>query len=216
MRVRLGQRQGCKRVQSRPKAVTNLPLCVFRLSGFRPPSLGFNPSSSASSTYVSIGQICPGMTNTSVSNHTAQGMAETPLISETRWKRKPVKRRDSPIANNAFIVTTSLSLAKPDAEARKLIRRHVMLGKNRRASTSPGRQRATPTSWINGGHGSSYHHPQTLRDAADPAEHTFPKINLPRKIGSELALVRFADDMTHNDLELIFKCGYKLCYHHTD
>ncbi|OIW27676.1 hypothetical protein CONLIGDRAFT_444179 [Coniochaeta ligniaria NRRL 30616] len=125
-----------------------------------------------------------------------------PESVEPGRKRKTVKRT-IPSEGNPFIVTTSL--AGQDAETRKLIRRHVMLGKNKERRGPRSRPRNTPIgSWINGDHDPACQEElQTSRGAKDDA--AVADTPSPRMMGSDLAFFRFADDMAPGDLELVFK-----------
>ncbi|KAB5583625.1 hypothetical protein GE09DRAFT_1212200 [Coniochaeta sp. 2T2.1] len=127
-------------------------------------------------------------------------------------KRKTIRRRTGPppVANNPFIVTVSTPcLRVPDAETRKLIRSHVMLGKNKgkkiKKMLSQSSSRAAAIgSWINGDHDPDCQELQTIR----AAERTSPAVLTPHPrtmMGSDLAAFQFACEMPPADLELVFK-----------
>jgi hypothetical protein len=100
----------------------------------------------------------------------------------------------------AFIVSSSLD--KPDLNARQLIRRHVMRGKNRRKRPADA---LIMRSWIN--QENSFYHQSNPEDAPSLC---FP---LPMQIGSSLSLSIFAYDMPPYALNLIFKCEFCISYH---
>ncbi|KAB5585505.1 hypothetical protein GE09DRAFT_1277029 [Coniochaeta sp. 2T2.1] len=126
-------------------------------------------------------------------------------------KRKTIKRRTGPpppAGTRTFIVTVSTpSLRVTDAETRKLIRSHVMLGKNKdnkikKTSSQSSSKTQAVGSWINGDHDPDCQELQTLR----AAERTSAVLNpRPRTMGSDLAAFQFACEVPPADLELVFK-----------
>lgn len=96
-----------------------------------------------------------------------------------------------------FIVSNSLD--EPGAEARKLIRSHVMRGKNQRkrsTDTSP------PRPWINQECARSFSSSQN--SAVFSCQHT----PLPMQIGSDFSINQFACDMPSYAVDLVFKCEF--------
>jgi hypothetical protein len=126
-------------------------------------------------------------------------------------KKKPSKRSIA-LTCDPFIISTFPG--RPDPKTRQAIRSYVMLGKNKRTKAdSLAHKRPAVGSWINGDHDPSCPELQALRKVKDDLDDDTPS-NLtlipdhpsPNKIGSDLALVRFAGEMRPGDLELIFKC----------
>ncbi|KAK3344259.1 hypothetical protein B0T25DRAFT_463449 [Lasiosphaeria hispida] len=98
---------------------------------------------------------------------------------------KPSIRRPT---NDPFIVMTSGSV-KPDSEARKYIRSHVMRGKNRKRVS---RKENFPIgSWINN------------QEGQEAPRHTISDI--PRSLAPDVALVNYAADIKPEMMELVFK-----------
>lgn len=136
--------------------------------------------------------------------------------SDTRKHRGPVEpiikrkasKRITPVAINPFIVSTSLE--RPDAEARKLIRSHVMRGKNRWTKAS--HKHRSLGSWINGDHDPTCEELQHLRDTSNPdslvpytARHNHNPD--PQVVMSVLSTVQFADGLAHPEhMPLFYKC----------
>ncbi|KAG0649238.1 hypothetical protein D0Z07_4287 [Hyphodiscus hymeniophilus] len=86
----------------------------------------------------------------------------------------------------AFIVSSSQD--KPDPNARRFIRSHVMQGKNRRKRADQ------PESWINRKNGQHY----------DCIAHFDPYLPPPLRIWSDLPITEFALDMPPYGLDLVF------------
>jgi hypothetical protein len=90
-----------------------------------------------------------------------------------------------------FVVSTSVE--KPNPELRKLIRSHVMMGKNRGKKFPPQKrgskrmQKGPPTSTI-------------------PASHPILPVTTPRKFGSDVSTISFADAVEPATVEVVLKC----------
>jgi hypothetical protein len=131
---------------------------------------------------------------------------------EPSRKRKASKRFTS-VAINPFIVSTSLE--RPDADERKLIRSHVMRGKNRRTKTS--HEQRSLGSWINGDHDPTCEELQHLRGTSNTdslvpftAKHNHNPD--PQVVMSVLSTVQFADGLAHLEhLPLFYNCMSCTC-----
>lgn len=98
-----------------------------------------------------------------------------------------------------FVVSTDVE--KPNPELRKFIRSHCMLGKNR-GKTLPPRKRK----------------PKRTQDASTSSEspassttttvsrHILP-VTVPRKFGSDLSTIRFANTVEPRVAEVVLQCG---------
>ena len=98
-----------------------------------------------------------------------------------------------------FVVSTDVK--KPNPELRKFIRSHCMLGKNR-GKTLPLRKKKL----------------KRTQDASTPSEspassttttvfrHILP-VTVPRKFGSDLSTIRFADAVEPGAVEVVLQCG---------
>jgi hypothetical protein len=109
----------------------------------------------------------------------------------------------SAITSNPFIVSTSS--AKNDAATRRLIRKHVMQGKNKKRR----KQVSSPPvfgSWINGSRGQSNDDPKRMELSSPSTEFA----------SSGLSLISFAVDMQPYMLDLIYKCTYLLISGHSE
>ena len=107
-----------------------------------------------------------------------------------------------------FIVSTSLD--KPDAAARKLIRRHVMRGKNRRNERIPGLCLVGGRPLLLPGSGHSAAEERTVKAPEENDEHrNRPPLARPQRqlTGSDFALTRFADPVEPYMLELVLGCA---------
>lgn len=94
---------------------------------------------------------------------------------------------------NIFIITTSVD--EPNAAARKLIRSHVMRGKNTKTVVS---SNLKPGAWINrDGAEETLEHVEKVKTASGP------RIEF---AGSGLCTFRFADGVQPYMADLIFKC----------
>jgi len=95
-----------------------------------------------------------------------------------------------------FIVNTSLD--KPDAATQRLIRSHVMRGKNRRNKRIPGL-------FITDGR--THERREASEAGSSNAAAASSRLGpLTRLAGSNFALTRFASDMEPYMLDLVFKC----------
>ncbi len=83
-----------------------------------------------------------------------------------------------------FVVSTDLE--KPNAELRNFIRSHCMLGKNRGRILPPRKRKPKKTATV--------------------SHHTLPDI-VPRKFGSDLSAIRFADAVEPRVVEVVLQCG---------
>lgn len=97
-----------------------------------------------------------------------------------------------------FVVSTGAE--KPNPEARKLIRSHVMLGKNqgktlrsKRRQVKESADRSSPEEDLGGSSGSLITASQSV---------------IPPKIGSDLTTVRFADAVEPYMIEIILQCQW--------
>ena len=114
------------------------------------------------------------------------------------------------ISGMHFVVSTGTE--KPDPELRKLIRSHVMLGKNR-GKILPTRKRkpkgSEPTS------SSSDPSPPIASDpdeeaearyfASSTASHSLP-VAVPRALGSGMSTICFADALEPGTIEVVLRC----------
>ena len=92
-------------------------------------------------------------------------------------------------APDPFIVITSAAGSQqPDAATRRYIRSHVMRGKNRKR---PRHESSPAGSWING----------QLPTEPHPA---IPKV--PRCLGTDVAFLQYAEDLSPAMQELVFQC----------
>lgn len=95
-----------------------------------------------------------------------------------------------------FIVSTTVK--KTDAKTRKLIRSHVMLGKNRRKYP----------------HSKPHESASETNESTSPEDSTLPfdemvvapKSVIPTRIGSDLSFVQFADNMEPYMVANVMKC----------
>ncbi|KAK6831707.1 hypothetical protein RU639_002978 [Aspergillus parasiticus] len=85
-------------------------------------------------------------------------------------------------------IIISTGTAKPDPDTRKLIRSHVMLGKNRGKYRRSGRDNQAVLEHDETCNGK----PRTLRKKSGPLAKRPPSI-VPQRVGSEVSLLRFAD-----------------------
>ena len=109
------------------------------------------------------------------------------------YSRRRDRDRESEREQNVdveFIITTTPQ--RPGGEDRKTIRSHVMKGKNRRK-----RLQELP-SWINLADGTS----------GDNQRKSTPAAPIPSKIGSDLSLLRFPEDMKQYMMEDVIKCNF--------
>ena len=95
-----------------------------------------------------------------------------------------------------FVVSTSVE--KPDADARRLIRSHVMLGKNQGKTRRPRKREAR-----NSADQSS--HDEDLGGSTESSI-TASHCVIPPKIGSELSLIQFADAVEPYKVEVVLRC----------
>ncbi|KAI1376392.1 hypothetical protein F4677DRAFT_445647 [Hypoxylon crocopeplum] len=100
-----------------------------------------------------------------------------------------------------FIVSTGAK--KPeDPEMRKFIRSHVMIGKNRGKTLRPKNKKAVDSSVVPDPSESSSSPGD--EHTAGPLVRTSPRI-IPRKVGSDLSLIRFADTIEESSLAIIIE-----------
>lgn len=97
-------------------------------------------------------------------------------------------------AFNPFIVSTDVQ--KTDAKTRKLIRSHVMLGKNR-GKRRANKKRATERQ--------QHDVCETIPAAPAPADDDTRSV-VPAKVGSEISLLRLAASVDPGLLRHFFKC----------
>ena len=112
-----------------------------------------------------------------------------------------------------FVVSTGIE--KPDPELRKLIRSHVMLGKNRGKILTPRKKKLKGAPQP----ASSSSDP-SLPSASDPdqdaenrcsassiAFHALP-VTIPRVLGSGMSTICFADVLEPGTIEVVLQCKY--------
>lgn len=97
-----------------------------------------------------------------------------------------------------FLVSTGVE--KPNLEARKLIRSHVMLGKNQGKTLRSKRRQARESANISSPDGKFSESSGSLTAASQSV--IFPKI------GSDLTTVRFADAVEPYMIEIILQCEW--------
>lgn len=95
-----------------------------------------------------------------------------------------------------FVVSTGLE--KPDPEVRKLIRSHVMLGKNQGKTRRPKRREARELADKS----------SSVTDLGGPSGSliTASRTVIPQKIGSDLLTIRFADAVEPYMVEIFLQC----------
>lgn len=100
-----------------------------------------------------------------------------------------------------FIVSTGTK--KPDPELRKLIRSHVMKGKNRGRILRPKYK-------IIADSGSIVDPKDTIPSSDDVSTDNSPVsarlVTIPRKVGSDISLTRFADTIEDSTASVIIQC----------
>ena len=99
-----------------------------------------------------------------------------------------------------FVVSTSAEKLSP--EARKLIRSHVMLGKNQGKIWSPQRKRREGRKSADKSSSD-----QTPDRQPSGSLITLSHSAIPPKIGSDLSTVRFADAVEPCVVEVVFRCN---------
>lgn len=107
-----------------------------------------------------------------------------------------------------FIVSTDLDKATQDT--RKLIRSHVMVGKNRRRPLGTTRKRRKPVA-------STKEPPVATEKRALPAckataslQESHFQHSIPQKVGSELSLIQFADAVGPLTVAVVMRCKFGL------
>ncbi|OTB11599.1 hypothetical protein K445DRAFT_321979 [Daldinia sp. EC12] len=104
-----------------------------------------------------------------------------------------------------FIVSTSTK--KPDPELRKLIRSHVMMGKNRGKILRPNYRKAGESSSPEESHDSRSRARSSLeKEAYDDDELiTLTPVVVPRRVGGDLSFIRFADTIEDSSVAVILE-----------
>ena len=95
-----------------------------------------------------------------------------------------------------FVVSTSVE--KPDPEVRKLIRSHVMLGKNQGKTRCSRRREASNVA--------DKSSPDEDLGAPSASFITASHSVIPPKIGSDLSTIRFADAVEPSKVEFLLRC----------
>ncbi|KAK0652688.1 hypothetical protein B0T16DRAFT_369421 [Cercophora newfieldiana] len=118
----------------------------------------------------------------------------------------PVGSGKAAPAFNPFIVTTSLD--KTDAQTRKLIRSHVMRGKNKgKSMPRKGKSRGADVNAdasLQASHQAALRpHEEEEEDGESGWEHW--ALTSPRKIAAELSLFRYTQELNHAQKELVFR-----------
>ncbi|OTB07647.1 hypothetical protein M426DRAFT_268086 [Hypoxylon sp. CI-4A] len=90
-----------------------------------------------------------------------------------------------------FIVSTGTN--KPGPEMRKFIRSHVMIGKNRGKTLRPKYEKVVKSKSTRNADGKTLSSADIAENS--PAVAYAPVLPIPRKVGSELSLIRFADNI---------------------
>jgi hypothetical protein len=113
-----------------------------------------------------------------------------------------------------FVVSTGVE--KPDPELRKFIRSHVMLGKNKGKAQRP-RKRVTKELQNDSSLSSCVSNPSAASsqdgDMVEPSasstkpSHTVLPVTVPRKFGSQLDTIRFADAVEPVSVEVVLQCA---------
>jgi hypothetical protein len=120
-------------------------------------------------------------------------LGDIAIPSSSRKAETVLKSMDLANGSAPFIVSTSTE--KANTATRRVIRRYVMRGKNRRMPK--GSSRLKPGSWING---------ETDHEARRAEGH----IPNPESAGTGVFMIRFADDMQPYMMDLIFKCEFSV------
>ena len=111
--------------------------------------------------------------------------------------------RSKRTTDDMFILATDRDSIKPDASARKLIRRHVMKGKNRKAV--PRRLRCG--SWINHEHGDPALRPEVGNDCVAQTERSSRALSPLTQIDLNLFLLNMSVYKPPCTLEMMCRCG---------
>jgi hypothetical protein len=121
-----------------------------------------------------------------------------------------------------FVVSTNVE--KPDPELRKVIRSHIMMGKNR-GKTFPRRKKKTKE--VQDVSSSSSNTPLTSTSSPDEdqvgppassvvASHPVRPFTVPRKFGTDWSTFRFADGVEPGTVDVVLQCEWCLaisaCY----
>lgn len=102
-----------------------------------------------------------------------------------------------------FILATDKDSIKPDAGSRKLIRRHVMKGKNRKAVP----QRYTCGSWINHEQGESASHVAIRNDTVTKGSTSIRGVSPFNELDLSLFLLNMSVYKPPCTLEMMCRCG---------
>lgn len=107
-----------------------------------------------------------------------------------------------------FVVSTDL--AKPHPELRKLIRSHVMVGKNRGRRLPPRKTKRTNGQYpsTSSSSSSASGSPSTSLSISPTVSDALVRVHTPspRKFGSECSTVRFADNVEPGTVEVVLQC----------
>ncbi|XXG93831.1 hypothetical protein Hte_000080 [Hypoxylon texense] len=96
----------------------------------------------------------------------------------------------------------STGTKKPDPEIRRSIRSHVMVGKNRGKTLPPRKKKSTAPSSVSDSH--SYNL-RTDHECAEASLGTATLDIIPRKVGSDLSFIRFADTIEESAIGVILE-----------
>ena len=87
-----------------------------------------------------------------------------------------------------FLFIISTGVKNEDPATRKMVRSHAMIGKNR------GKSRSVPQK------------PHMINQTTNPQADPDAAFVIPRKVGSDLSLIRFADSVDPTLVEVVLKC----------
>lgn len=102
-----------------------------------------------------------------------------------------------------FVVSTDVE--KPNPNLRKFIRSHCMLGKNRGKTLPPRKRKVDRTRTQDASTSPASPAAYTTTTASRHIQ-TSP-VTVPRKFGSNLSTVRFADQVEQGAVEVVLRCG---------